>query len=293
MELRKITCFVEVARLKSFSKAAQILYVTQTAVSQQIVVLENELGFKLFYRDKKKVQLTPAGEVFFDEAVHILRQYENSVSKAMDVSCGYEGILKIGFFSMFDREVIAPVISGYRNKFPKVRLSTAQCNYHDMKTNILNGTIDIGFSFIFDSDEVNEYKVKQSFPKLCVNKHNPLSSKSCIYAGDLENESVISYIKNVEQQECYNFYYNHKNPETISDKSILVENMDDAVMMVSINAGICFLPEVKSFINPEIISFIDQKVESVPFDVNAYWTNYNNSEVLHNFLKVLKEYYPE
>ncbi|MFA7129592.1 MAG: LysR family transcriptional regulator [Sphaerochaeta sp.] len=288
MELRKITYFVEVARLKSFSKAALVLYVSQTAVSQQIAVLEDEVGAKLFNRDKKTVQLTAAGEVFLTESQRLLRQYENAILKAREVEKGYQGILRIGFFSMFDREVIAPILATFHAAWPKVKISIVQCNFRDMKTNILNDTIDVGFSFCIDSEEIEELKVRETYPKLCVHKDHHLASKTLIEKKDLKGAQVISYIKNREQLACYETHHSEENPGQLSNKSFLVENMDDAIMLVSINAGICFLPEVKSFVNQEKIIFIDQTVEDVPFAVNAYWIRDNKNVVLQKFLSDLE-----
>ncbi len=256
MDLKKIKCFIEVARLSSFSKAAQVLYVSQTAVSQQIAALEEEIGVKLFYRDKKNVQLTSAGKVFLYESKRIIRQFENAVQKTKDVAGGFDGMIKIGFFSMFDRSVIAPVLSTFHQKYDKVKLNIVQCNYRDMKSNLLNGTIDIGFTLRISSDELEELKVYQTYPKLCVSKENRLSEKLLIELEDLNGERIISYVKNREQIAYYDLYHNINIPKPKTDDRILVENMDDAMMMVSINAGVSFLPDLKNYVNPKKIVFI-------------------------------------
>lgn len=291
MDLKKISCFIEVARLKSFSKAAEILYISQTAVSQQIAVLEKELGVELLYRDKKKVQLTSAGEVFLHEAIRLVRQYENVVLRTREIAYGLEGMIKIGFFSMFDRDVIAPALLKFHQQYPKVRLNIVQCSYNDMRLNLLNGTIDIGFSFQIDSDEVEELKVYQTYPKLCVNRSHRLAEKLLIRPEDLEGENVISYIKNREQISHYDIYHDEENPKLAADHSFLVENMDDAIMLVSIDAGICFLPEITNFINSDKVVFLKQVVENVPFNVNAYWIKKNQNSVLNNFLDAVKANY--
>ena len=291
MDLKKIKCFIEVARLNSFSKAAQVLYVSQTAVSQQIAVLEEELGVQLLYRDKKNVELTSAGKVFLYESKRMIRQCENAVQKTREVAAGFDGMIKIGFFSMFDRSVIAPVLLTFHQKYDKVKLNIVQCNYRNMKSNLLNGTIDIGFTLRIFSDELEELKVYKTYPKLCVSKENRLSEKPLIQLEDLNGEHIISYIKNREQIACYDLYHNNNIPKPKTDDRILVENMDDAMMLVSINAGVSFLPDLTNHVNPEKIVFIDQSVEKVPFDVNAYWAKDNQNPVLKTFISELKIHY--
>lgn len=289
MDLKRIKYFIEVARLKSFSKAARALYVSQTAVSQQIAVLEKEVGVELLIRDKKKVQLTSAGNVFLIEASRLIQQYENAVLKATEAAYGLNGIIKIGFFSMFDRDVIEPILAGFHLRYPKIKLHIIQCSYKDMKSNLLNGTIDIGFSFHMESSEIEGLEIYQTYPKLCVNRNHQLASKSFIEPEDLEGEQVISYIKNKEQFEYYEAHRTKASSEVQTNNSLLVENMDDAVMLVNINAGIAFLPKISDFINPEKIVFIDQQIEKVPFDVNAYWFKANLNPVLLLFLDELTD----
>jgi DNA-binding transcriptional LysR family regulator len=289
MDLRKVKCFIEVARLKSFSKAAQVLYISQTAVSQQIAGLEEDLGAVLFYRDKKNVRLTAAGRVFFHESKRILRLCENVAQKTREAAEGSDGMIKIGFFSMFDRSVVAPVLSSFHRTYNNVKLNIVQCSYRDMKSNLLNGTIDIGFTFLISSEELAELKIYRTFPKLCVSTANRLAEKKIINPEDIKDEHIISYLKNKEQIAYYDTYHDKTTPPTNTDKRILVENMDDAVMMVSINGGICFLPDLTAIVNPEKIVFIDQNIEKIPFDINAYWNKDNKNPVLQTFLDEIKE----
>ena len=72
MQLKQLEVFVHVARLKSFSKAAEALYLTQPTISAHISALENELGTKLVVRSTKEIQLTATGSVLFSYANQIL-----------------------------------------------------------------------------------------------------------------------------------------------------------------------------------------------------------------------------
>ncbi|AFA47995.1 LysR family transcriptional regulator [Acetobacterium woodii] len=291
MDSKKLKYFIEVSRLKSFSKAAQVLYVSQTAVSQQIAVLENELGFELLHRNKKTVELTVAGEYFLYEAKRIIALSENAVSKAQDIASGQDGMIKIGFFSMFDRDVIAPVLSTFHRKYPKIRLNIVQSSHKDLKANLLNHNLDIGFSFRMTSEELEEKEVYRVFTKLCVNKEHRLSGKSLIETADLEHEQIIDFVKNSEQMEIYGEHHSFEQPKPVYDDTFLVESMDDAIMLVYQNDGICFLPELTDFVNTDKITFIPQTIESVPFIVNAYSIKDNQNPVLKVFLEEIDNSY--
>ncbi len=289
MELKRIRCFMEVARLKSFSKAAKVLYLSQTAVSQQIAALEDMMSVRLFDRDKKEVKLTIAGEIFLSEAKRLVRLYDNAILKTQAYAQGIDGVIKLGFFSMLDRDVMSKVIADFHRKYPMTQISIVQCNYTDMKNNILNNTIDLGFCFHLDSVELSQLKVYEQMPKLCVNINHPLASKSFITSDDINGETIISYYKNAEQQEVYESHHDERNPGMEFNSSFLLENMDDAVMLVSANLGISFLPEIENFVNPNKIVFIDQTIEKVPFEVKAYWKKNTNNPSLLKLIDIIKE----
>jgi DNA-binding transcriptional LysR family regulator len=86
MRLEQICLFREVADQRSFTLAAKRLYVSQSSVSQQIATLEQELGFKLFERNSRKVALTPAGSFFYDAVAWELKGLGEAIAQARNIS---------------------------------------------------------------------------------------------------------------------------------------------------------------------------------------------------------------
>lgn len=95
MELRHLRYFVILAEELHFGRAAERLHIAQPPLSQQIRQLETELGFELFHRTKRKVQLTAAGEVFFAQAQQMLKQLEQAIQMGRQTSRGEIGQLAI------------------------------------------------------------------------------------------------------------------------------------------------------------------------------------------------------
>ena len=95
MSIHRLPVFIAAARNLNFTKAAEELCISQTAISQQIKQLEQELGFELFVRSKRGVQLTPAGEAFYRRCEKISTQYNNAVALAEKIASGQETDLRI------------------------------------------------------------------------------------------------------------------------------------------------------------------------------------------------------
>jgi DNA-binding transcriptional LysR family regulator len=145
IELRHLRYFIAVAEELHFGRAAERLHMAQPPLSQQIRQLEAELGFQLFHRTKRSVQLTEAGQVFLTESRGLLKQLDQAVETARRVNRGEQGQLVIGFVSSAAYNVLPPMLRAFRSQFPDVRLEL-----HEMATNeqlnwLTEGKIDLGF----------------------------------------------------------------------------------------------------------------------------------------------------
>lgn len=94
---RQIKYFQSVVRNNSFSEAAEECYISQSAISQQIKSLENELGFSLLERHNRKFMMTPAGEHFYKKSLVLIADYEQICNEAARIARGDETTLKIGY----------------------------------------------------------------------------------------------------------------------------------------------------------------------------------------------------
>ena len=126
----QIAQFVTVAKYLSFSRAAEVLYVSQPALSKQIQKLETELGFPLFVRSTHEVQLTEAGETMFRYFDSILSSYEQVLKKAKSQSEAKSDEVFIGVLdnSSYD-QVIARLSNAVRNAGKSLRIE-----FHDHAT---------------------------------------------------------------------------------------------------------------------------------------------------------------
>jgi DNA-binding transcriptional LysR family regulator len=122
MDIYQLVSFVRVAEMKSISRAAEELFVTQPAVSKQIKALEEELGSRLFDRLGKKVHLTRAGEALYEHVVKILRSVDEAKAAVKGLSGECSGELVIGTSDHISLHRLPDVLKSYIAAYPKVDL---------------------------------------------------------------------------------------------------------------------------------------------------------------------------
>ena len=102
MSIQRIPIFLAAAEELNFTKAAKSQHISQTAVSQQIKLLEEELGFQLFYRDKRSVRLTDVGQIFYRQCRQVMTQYHTAVNQCQKMANGNESNIKVGYAGAYE-----------------------------------------------------------------------------------------------------------------------------------------------------------------------------------------------
>ena len=146
MELRHLRYFCAVADWHGFNRAARALHISQSAISEQIVDLENEIGVPLLNRSQHRLNLTPAGEIFLEEARKVLAAADRAVDLAQRSKRGEIGSLTVGFLVWGTGAYFPGIIRGFRSLYPGVYLSLLEMIPIQQAEALLNGSIDIAFT---------------------------------------------------------------------------------------------------------------------------------------------------
>lgn len=144
MDFKQLESFVTIAKLKSFSKAAEKLYLTQPTISNHIHLLEKELGTILFNRTNKNITLTRAGDILYEYAISILNKKEHAYFSLNEFKGKIEGILEISSSSIPELYYLTDVICEFSKKYPDVKYSLMKYDTRQVTDKILNGDIDFG-----------------------------------------------------------------------------------------------------------------------------------------------------
>jgi len=143
LDLYKV--FREVAKSGNITKAAEGLFVSQSAVSQSIKQLENRLGGKLFDRNARGVQLTSEGEVLFSYVNSAVSLIENAQAKILDMQNLRAGEIKIGASDTICSLFLLPVLKKFNAKYPDIHISVTNRTTAESINLLKNGAVDLSF----------------------------------------------------------------------------------------------------------------------------------------------------
>ena len=183
MEIRQLKYFAAVADTLNFSRAAETLFISQSALSKQIADLERELGMVLLQRDKRSVRLTPAGKVFLNEAKVILMRMDTipillkNIEKKEEhnVFIGVEN--RVGDSPIFHLGV-AEAVHQLRQEMPTLRAIFKMGEYLDINRDISEETLNMGV-FMGTKEDVNEslkYRVLYEDEMVVVYRGEPVET---------------------------------------------------------------------------------------------------------------------
>jgi len=192
MDDHKLKVFCTVAETKSFSKASEIIRLTQPAVSLQIQALEEIYGTKLFNRSGCVITLTKAGEMLYKYAKEINALYLNAEKEIGEFTGLVKGIVTVGASSTIGNYVLPAVISDFRKKYPKVKVHLLIGNTKNVVEFLNAGSIDVALV----EGEVNKQKlvVEKLIPDemvLIMSPHHPWAKKANVSILEISKEPFI------------------------------------------------------------------------------------------------------
>jgi len=195
VELRHIRSFLSLAKTLNFSRTAEIVHLSQPALSLQIQALESEIGVKLFERDRRKTSLTAAGVAFQREATGGLAQLEQGIQNARLAAQGKLGVVRLGFVSTAGTYLIPKLINQYREKNPLVEFSLRNVLTADQGPMLEEDSLDLGFLRMpFNTGpNLESAPIHQEDFVLVVPSSHALARKLRVRLRETANETYVLY----------------------------------------------------------------------------------------------------
>lgn len=269
MNTNQLSYFISVAELKSFTKTAEKFFISQTAVSKQILTLEQSLGVKLLQRDNHTVSLTPAGEVYYTHALKILKQVDTAAASASLAASGFMGSFRIGISKGFEKTDISNLIFGFHNQNPNISLQFKRMNDEELLEALREGEIDVAYTQLNDDTNHEEFNhlLLGTYPYfLVVHPTHHLSTYRTVTLADFTRENILL----LEENNDY---------ETI-------------LLQVSANIGIAILPKYcLNYLEQSSYLIMLPIVDQPELHIGSVWLESNQNPAFHQFVTYMEEQY--
>lgn len=156
MDFTLLEQLLEIANEKNITKAANNLFISQSALNRKLIHIEEELGTQLFLRSKNNWKLTEAGNIYMDTAKKIIQLKKEAYDRIQDLSNGTHGHLSVGFTAGRGVALFSRAFPAFRKAFPNVLLEPREGTVREQLQMVHSGELDIGFVTLTDADKTDD-----------------------------------------------------------------------------------------------------------------------------------------
>jgi DNA-binding transcriptional LysR family regulator len=290
MELRQVRYFVAVAETLSFRQASKHLHLSQPSLSVQIKQLEDELGVPLLRRSKRRVEITPAGEVFLPAAREILLKLKQASAAARHAASGEAGTIRLGFIPTASFHILPRLLDRIRSTLPLVNVELKEGPEAAQVPGIQSGALDISLGHLGDSyDKIETMLLVREPIIVALPKGHKAARKRAMALKDFEDELFMIPSKDLfpslHQLIATAFLQNN----VPLNRYQMVEHFHTAVALTMAGAGFAFLPYWAKNAIPEGIVLRPPSFSIAPLDTFALWSSDNPDPLVRRVLSLLKE----
>ena len=265
----QLDTFIKTADLGSFGKAGEALYISSTAVIQQINLLENLCGFKLFVRSNHGVKLTPAGKSLYEDAKTLIRFSEDALQKARLFAESSESTLRIGTSLLYKCRMLPDLWPKVNEIQPDLRIEIRPMKEYENRTTVFSR---LGLDFdLFEGIYASAWKGSCQFlelkktPLCCaVSRNHRLAKASELSMQDLSGEVLVMPVKGVSEEMDS---FREKVLSDYPSAKVIDSNYYgiDTFAMCEMNSYILITQPVYEDIHPNLVTIPLQSDVSMPY----------------------------
>ncbi len=240
MTSQQIKYFLTAARCLNFTEAANQLYITQPALSQQITAMEKELNMQLFVRAKKKVFLTPAAVVLMNRLPNYEKHYDDILREAQMANEGNIGLLRIAFLE--GQSIASNVVQNYfrfREKYPNVAVEVHCASFGGLKRMLAEDKVDMIYTADFEIEDNPSYlyeKVAKDYAVVLLSKYHPLAKEKITDLSQLKGTNLIT-LRSQESEKVTELVEADCREAGFIPRMIYAESLDEMILMLEMGLG--------------------------------------------------------
>lgn len=297
MHLNQLRYFVSAASSRSFTKAAELHFLTQTAITQQIKALEESIGLELFDRRKRPIELTPAGEVFFREAKAILSRVDMAVTRAQEASTGTTGTIRIGYEKGYERSDLSDKLRAFHRLHPNILFTCVRQDTDSLATSLLRDELDVVIGWdsmnLRDNPDIDWRLEYRSGLSVALYDNHPYAMRTTLQRADLKGETIL-YMSPASQGNSFgdsHFMQMYEKAGFVPNILLKSSDIESLLMMVASEEGISVLPSysVAKITNADNLTFVPLEGEEEYEDIFMLWKKECSNGALRLFLEFMHQ----
>lgn len=291
MQIESLKVFCDLAETESFTKAAQINHVTQSAVSQQISSLERLFKSLLIERSKKHFRLTREGEVLYDYSKQVMQAYNSLQNKLQEVKELISGTIRVATIYSIGLHDLPPYIKKFLKTYPTVNVHVEYRRANQVYEDVVGNVVDLGLvAYPTRDSKLEIYPLRKDPLVLICHPQHPFAKSKTLKLKNLSGQKFIGFEPDIPTRKALD--------KILKDHAVQVQhvmefdNIETVKRAVEIDAGVAIVPQ--GTITQEVAK---QTLAQVPLDDGQFFRplaaifkkNKVLSPAMKEFLAVLKE----
>jgi len=290
MQINSLKVFCDLAETESFTKAAQINGVTQSAVSQQISALEKQFKSSLIERSKKKFRLTREGDVLYEYSKQIIQTYDSLLSRLQEIKDIISGTIRVATIYSIGLHDLPPYMKRFLKGYPTVKVHVEYRRANQVYEDVLGNVVDIGLVAYPNKDPRLEASPLRTdrLVMICHPSHRFAQAKA-LQLKDISGEKFIGFEPDIPTRKAIDKILKDHDVDV---KTVMeFDNIETVKRAVEIDAGVAIVPQgtVAQEVNKSTLAEIEFEGEEFYRPLAAiYKKNKVLSPAIKQFISILR-----
>jgi len=241
MQVQSLKVFCDLAETESFTKAARINSVTQSAVSQQISALERQFRSSLIERSKKKFRLTREGDVLYEYAKQMIQTYDSLLSRLQEIKDIISGTIRVSTIYSIGLHDLPPYMTKFLKSYPTVKVHVEYRRVNQVYEDVLGNVVDLGLVAYPVKDAKLEIISLRKDPLVVIcHPQHPFAKQKAIKLKAIADQKFIAFEPDIPTRKAIDKVLKEQNIEV---KTVMeFDNIETVKRAVEIDAGISIVP---------------------------------------------------
>lgn len=298
MNIRQLEYFAAVSETLNFTQAAKRFYISQTAVTQQIKSLEQEINVTLFHRNKRHVELTPAGKVFLVTVRDILNSLDGAISRCQSIDQGMTGTLTLGIVRDYIDLALVDMLDAFCRQYPNISLHFIRDAVTPLYNRLLNHEADVIINIRFDKDtpeSIQYLPLHEASIRVFMSNNHLLARKNSLSLQELTQENILLLdTQSRDGEDREQMLRDLGLDQPIPGSIHFTQDIETMYLVAAANQGVALAPDYAPTLQQfqDKIRIISLTTPKKCIKIAALWNKENDNPSLPYLLDMLKVVHP-